>query len=346
MTTPAAAPTALPRRLSSRLARELIALSDPEANVAPTTPSAADAELLLSQAERHGVLPAVLRRLRPTLAEGDLLPIRERYAAKFSAGVALRMMLKLEAARVRAALSGAGIPAVMIKGLDFAENLYPDPLLRAAGDIDLIVPMAAMDAADSVLLASGYDALGEPEAGAIERKWLHPVQTSLMIEVQGNLVHPGSLGSVLSLGFDELCPDGDPAEAARPAARLVIAGMHAASSHHFELLRLVVDVLQAARRVHGAKEEAALDALLRRSGGRLPVVAALDLAARMFGDESCRQLGRSLQPVRYGRLTRWLIDPSMVMSMETGSRAWQSWRRSLFRELLKRSAGTEGMSRH
>lgn len=335
---------ATPRRLSRQLANQLIALADPEATLAPARPSMADADSLLSQAERHRVLPGVLRRLRPVLS-GDLAPLREQYTARFSAGVAFRMMLKAETARILTALRQSGVPAVMIKGLDFAENLYPDPLLRAAGDIDLIVPNDRMDEADQVLAGLGYRQPPDCPVGGIERKWLHTTYRNLMVEVQGNLVHPGSLGSVLSLGFEELCPDGNPGAAARPSARLVIAGMHAASSHHFESLRLVVDVLQAARRLDTAAEEQALEGLIRRSGARLPVVASLDLAYRLYREPRCKELATLLRPARYSAVARLLIDQNVVMSMETEQRARQSWRRSLFRELLKRSAGAEGIAR-
>ncbi|MBN9060588.1 MAG: hypothetical protein J0H21_15595, partial [Rhizobiales bacterium] len=126
---------------------------------------------------------------------------------------------------------------------------------------------------------------------------------------------------------------------ARSSTRLAIAGVHAASSHHFELLRLVIDVLQAARRLQGAAEEQALEDLVRRSGTRLALVAALDLAAGLYDDRRCRELAGGLAPVRFRSMSRLLISGDMVMAMETGERALQSWRRSLFRELLKRGEG-------
>ncbi|WP_029074018.1 nucleotidyltransferase family protein [Kaistia adipata] len=334
-TIPSASET--PRRLSGADSRLLIALADPEGSMAPPPLAAARAQRLLSQAERHGVLPAVLRKVRPGLSTPDLVPIRDHFAMRYQAGVAFNMQLRAQAKQLQAALVAAGAPALLIKGQDFAENLYPDPVLRPTSDIDIIVPLDRLDEVEAVAARSDF-ALhpSQRDDEQLERKWIHVRHPMLMLEIQGNLVHAPGLRSVLSLGFDELCPDGDPASAARPSARLAIAGVHAASSHHFELLRLVVDVLQAARRLDGAAEEQALDDLVNRSGIRLALVAALDLADRLYDDARCRSIADALSPVRFRRAARLLIDGRVVMAMETEERALQSWRRSVFRELLKR----------
>lgn len=329
-----------PLRLSGVDARLLIALADPQSAKAPPSLTAERAILLLSQAERHGVLPAVLRKLRPGLGSVELLPIREGFAMRYSAGVAFNMQLRAQGKRLVTALRAAGQPALLIKGQDFADNLYPDPLLRPTTDIDLIVPVESLAGIEAVVAASGFELMADQrDDEQLERKWIHSVHRQLMVEIQGNLVHAPGLRAKLSLGFAELCPGGDPAEAARPSARLAIAGVHAASSHHFEKLRLVVDVLQAARHLQGAAEEAALDDLVRRSGTRLALVAALDLAARLYDDARCRELAQALSPARFRTAARLLITADVVMAMETGERALQSWRRSLFRALLKRGEG-------
>jgi hypothetical protein len=325
------------RRLSRDDSRLLIALADPEGTAQPPPVSVERAQILLSQAERHGVLPTVLRKLRPVLASPEMTPLRDHFAMRYQAGVAFNMQLQAQAKRLLSALTAAQAPALLIKGQDFAENIYPDPLLRPTSDIDLIVPLERLSEVEAVAAQSGF-ALhpNQREDEQQERKWIHVRHPTLMLEIQGNLVHAPGLRSVLSLGFDELCPDGDPASAARPAARLAIAGVHAASSHHFELLRLVVDVLQAARRLDGPAEEQALQDLVDRSGIRLALVAALDLADRLYDDPACRAIATALSPVRFRQAARLLIDARVVMAMETEERRLQSWRRSLFRELLKR----------
>jgi len=333
-----------PRRLSRADGRLLIALADPESSLAPMSLAPERAHLLLSQAERHGVLPAVLRKLRPILTSADLRPVRDDFVARFSAGVAFNMQLRVEAKRLATALRAARQPALLIKGHDFADNIYPDPVLRPTSDIDIIVPLESLASVEAVVASSGFELLPDQrDDEQLERKWIHSVHRRLMLEIQGNLVHAPGLRSKLSLGFAELCPHGDPAEAARPSTRLAIAGVHAASSHHFELLRLVVDVLQAARRLQGAAEEQALEDLVRRSGIRLALVAALDLAATLYDDKRCREIGRALAPVRFRGAARLLINGDVVMAMETGERALQSWRRSLFRELLKRGPGRDSL---
>jgi len=59
--------------------------------------------------------------------------------------------------RVRAAYDG---PALVFKGPEVAAR-YPDPALRAYGDIDLLVPDA--EEAHRALLAAGFQLVGDPE---------------------------------------------------------------------------------------------------------------------------------------------------------------------------------------
>jgi hypothetical protein len=58
--------------------------------------------------------------------------------------------------QVRAALSSAGAPVMLLKGAALLDTLYSNPALRLLGDIDLVIPPAAFPACRKVLLDLGY----------------------------------------------------------------------------------------------------------------------------------------------------------------------------------------------
>ncbi len=57
---------------------------------------------------------------------------------------------------INAELSRAGIQAIWLKGAAWAGTLYPDPILRPMGDLDVLVPYDQARAALDRLLAMGY----------------------------------------------------------------------------------------------------------------------------------------------------------------------------------------------
>ena len=68
-----------------------------------------------------------------------------------------------------AALAGAGVQAVVAKGMSTAHTLFPEPGVRPMGDIDLVVPPAAVDAAEQALANAGF----VRRAGDYERRPYH-----------------------------------------------------------------------------------------------------------------------------------------------------------------------------
>jgi Uncharacterised nucleotidyltransferase len=55
-----------------------------------------------------------------------------------------------------AALAGAGVEPIVAKGMATAHTLFPESGTRPMGDIDLVVPPAAVDAAERALAAAGF----------------------------------------------------------------------------------------------------------------------------------------------------------------------------------------------
>lgn len=65
-------------------------------------------------------------------------------------------LLLAELRELLAALHGAGIEVMLLKGAALIERYYRDPGLRPMSDLDLMVPLAAMDAACAVLTRLGW----------------------------------------------------------------------------------------------------------------------------------------------------------------------------------------------
>jgi hypothetical protein len=282
--------------------------------------------------EMHGVLAAVLKN---AAAGGDSSEAVLREAmARHHAAVGFSLMI-LERADALVRLLG-NLPATIVKGPVFARRLYPAPELRRFTDIDVLVADDAIPALDEPLGWLGFRLFkSEPSDQPQEWKWLHRSRSEMLIEVHRNLVHAHSLRRAMSLRYQDIACD-DMADAIeRPAALLAIAGVHGAT-HNFERLLHVTDVLQAARTLTTESDESDLERLIARTGARFAVVAGLELAGRLFREERCVALARVLRPVAYVAGARWLLGRAVVISAMDRRRHAFSWRRTLFRELLKR----------
>jgi hypothetical protein len=132
----------------------LSALEDP-ARAALLPP----AEPLLAAVARH-------HRLSPLLSItcGGTLPARlaEAFRRDRIVTAARNMMLGQAAEECLGALAAAGIPTIVLKGLDYETRLYGTPGARPTSDVDLLVPGEKRRAAFGVLDRLGF----EPRAAA------------------------------------------------------------------------------------------------------------------------------------------------------------------------------------
>jgi len=293
-----------------------------------------EARELVAQADKHTVLPALLRHFPPFQGDAAFAGAKADALARHRSKLTYSLMLRTHGdALIKAA---AGLPVVMVKGPVFSRTIYPSPGLRNFTDVDLLVAPEAEPQLACVLEQQGFKlAEYDRDPDRQEWKWLHRDNEALMIEVHTNLVHHPELRDVMSVRFKDL-----EGIAETPAALLTVALVHGALER-YELVRHVVDVCQAARRVDTAEEERRFAALVQQTGARLAAIAGLDLAYRLFGERHCRELARGLGPARYGVLARLLLGRSAITSTMGSTRFVHSWRRQLFRILLKRSAGLQ-----
>ena len=293
----------------------------------------AAARELAVQAEAHGVLPAVLRNFPPFSAgredpafAGAAADARARYRT----ARAFVLMLRDEHEALAAGTSG--LPMAVIKGPVFARMLYPEPELRTFTDIDVLVAPVAEPRLAALLAARGYE-LGDDGTAHVrnEWKWVKRDNPTLMVEVHTDVVHAPSLRASLSLTYDDLAE-----ETETPAGCLMIAIVHGAFSHGFERLQHVVDVCQAARALATDADERRFERLVARTGAQYAAAVSLDLAGRMLAEPRCHEIARALGLESGIRMARVLIDRTVLTTTKTPRRVIHSWRRQLFRELLKR----------
>lgn len=121
---------------------------------------------LVAQASRHGVAPIVHGHLHALGPERTPTEALAALAGDARACVALNLRLRDELSRLLAAFACAGIPALPLKGPVLADRLYAAPLLRTAGDLDVLVPAADVVRAGRALEALGYARSPDAEQGA------------------------------------------------------------------------------------------------------------------------------------------------------------------------------------
>jgi hypothetical protein len=121
---------------------------------------------LAAGAERHGLGSILHGHLRWLDAGGVPPAIRESLARSARACVAWNLRLRHALDGLLGAFARAAIDVMPLKGPVLADRLYPDPLLRSTGDLDVLVRRADDAAAEALLEALGYRRLPEPEQGA------------------------------------------------------------------------------------------------------------------------------------------------------------------------------------
>jgi hypothetical protein len=324
----------------SHVDQALFQLADPRRESGPI-PNLTEAEWerLFALAGTHGVLGIVLENLKehdlPTTEAWQLA--QRRWRAEFVISVRLRH----HGMQIVEAFKAAAIPATIVKGIDFADHLYPQPNLRPTRDVDVLIPREFWSEASQVLDTLNYFYKPGPwskhetdEYG--EQCWRHRTTSEIAVELHWNMVRNPSSRRRASVGYGDLnwLPESK-LPCTTPASRLLIAAVHATISHQFDRLLLLCDIREACRQIEGNSSVEELRDLTGRTGSRAAVDIALAVTARLFNDANIADLRRHLGTGLAASLGASLVSKHTLVY---SNRRWQSLRRSALREWLKRAA--------
>ncbi len=331
----------------------LIPLSDPEGLKlsAPPRPLARAAlSNLLDVANGHGVLPATVSNLSAAAAGGsaelvadggkeDIEFVLASKRGHLRAAMVLSLVLRRQGNDLIKALSANSIPAFILKGADFADRLYKPSSLRTFTDVDIMVPYSAAADVSTVVKGLGYrrtTGWQMKHASAYgQEAWEPDGWHGGSVEIHWNLVNSPALRYNISCSFHDLqFEDGPriPQSIPSPASLLLIASVHAATSHSFDRLLQLYDIRQICLGRAGEFDTAYLSEILGRSGCRASVMTGLYLCWRVLKSEECLDLAARLKlsmPVAL----KALLTPSM---MQREPNKIDTLRRKILREVLKR----------
>jgi hypothetical protein len=159
-----------------------------------------DWDIAIRQARHAGLLARVeaqlaaknLLTVAPIAAQAHLIAARN-LAHKHNADVAR------EIRAIVAALAPLGVPVILLKGAAYAAARLPPAEGRLFGDIDILIPQAALDEAEALLMKAGWtSAKSDSYDQRYYREWMHelpPLQhekRQTAIDVHHTIVPPTS----------------------------------------------------------------------------------------------------------------------------------------------------------
>jgi hypothetical protein len=130
----------------------LAATWDPEGAEPPTPVPWSE---VLTLAHSQGVAPLLHAAIRRTGTEAPE-PVRTALAQDYYGVARANTLRTQELQSILAALSAAGVPVLLVKGMALAERLYANIALRPMSDFDLIVPRQDVPACQVILTGLGY----------------------------------------------------------------------------------------------------------------------------------------------------------------------------------------------
>ncbi|MDH7973038.1 nucleotidyltransferase family protein [Sphingomonas sp. AR_OL41] len=251
-----------------------------------------------------------------------------------------------EVEAARRALAPLGVPVVLLKGSAFAAAGLRAGEGRSIGDLDILMPRAALEGVEAALLGAGWEWVKpDPYDDAYYRRWMHELPPLIHRDRDRMIdVHHTILPLTARITPDAAALLGDSVEIA-PGVRMLAPNdmlVHAAA-HLFadgDLaggMRNLWDIhcLVAQFGTQGLEARAA------HHGLRREVARAVRLAAALYGDPAALTLGDRLYLRRltardgWGRATRpvtrlafymrshWLRMPPMMLARHL----WTKWRR-------------------
>jgi hypothetical protein len=201
-------------------------------------------------------------------------------------------------------LRNAGIPAVIVKGVDFADQLYPSPRLRPTRDLDILVPRDSWANAAAALQAAGHIRIGRqpdlenPAHTLGEGYWQFPSGSKVTIDLHWNMLNSPRWRRTASVEFgdvvSDLAADNRPSGGLSSASRLILAAVHAVCHHQFDRMLLLRDVQQAARAIRRPADHLRIGEIVQRTNVGIVLDFALAVVAQFFHDALVADLHQQL----------------------------------------------------
>lgn len=302
----------------------LCRLADPENHT--HNPAADILPLIIDAAMDHGVGSIVYRKLAGR-AEAFLLADLKREVEGLAA---LSLVHSLVATRIRSAI-GTGAKATIVKGPVFAARLYPMAADRPFTDLDLLVETADHPEVSSALERGGFrriqKAFFDRSEASEEQKWVLPEISAVLVELHSNLVHYPALRRKVTFGYAQLAASGEGNPEA-PLALFFTAIVHASLGHKFHQLRMLVDVLQAWRKL-GQNDRQSLSKVARALGAEMETALCLKLVSDLFELPDAGAVAASLVTTPATRAALSLVDAPALLAAPHSRLSWL--RRHAFR---------------
>lgn len=299
----------------------LIQISDPEKSM----PDVADFSdrcifTILDLARNHGVIEIVGQKLCVWLSERGFFNEVQALAEERQQLVAKTMLLDYHAHELIDRFRREEIHAEIVKGPVFADLLYKNRGQRTYSDIDFLVKSEDIVGANQVAKEYGLradESQWHVSEQKLEYKWFLTTATlNILIEIQGNLVHRPSLRKHAGFGYQEYLVANHLGTS--PFIKLLItAVVHTAFSDKFEILKVLIDVLQACRKLSPSDYES-LKLVVRSLSFELEIGVTVYLVAKLFNDENAHRIAALFEKVGAVQVGRMLITPNVIYASQYG----------------------------
>jgi hypothetical protein len=254
--------------------------------------------MLLREAERHGLVPLLYRRIGSTGAQ-DVVPAQYwgRLRTFYLKSLARNMKIFHELKNMLRLLTDAGVPVIALKGAYLAEGVYGDIALRPMSDVDLLVPKNRLARARKAIMDGGYREKMERGYSGIEAvceisNHLKPLigANGLVVEIHWTIGMPTY---PFRIDVDGLWERATPVRVGgveisglSPEDLVLHLCLHAAAHHGFENgLRGICDLHQAIEASRGAFWWTELVGRSKSWGVERSISLPLHLAGKWFGSE-------------------------------------------------------------
>jgi hypothetical protein len=157
---------------------------------------------LVRLATRQKVAPLLYQRIRTLGLQPDVPPASmSALTTAYLRSAGRNVQHDRVFARLCTSLQARGVPVVALKGAFLAHTVYDHIALRPMGDLDLLVPAAALRDVPAILASTGYAPIASDD---LERSLAFHAHLprrivadgSVAVEIHGTIAHPGLPGAI------------------------------------------------------------------------------------------------------------------------------------------------------